>query len=486
MKNKLSFRLLSRWVFAPLLVGSLVAWGVSPVYPRNNLAAKENHSTPKLGIGTASADAVSGVNSDMQEIKDRIKELEAKEQQSYLLVLEGQRKTMDWWFSFLAVLTAIMAIFGALIPFLMARKDKEIIEQDRKAIEQDKVQIRYLLDEVKGMKADAKDSVEEIHRHEAEAKAAKETVLAFQSGTTPVSDEKTREAVEKIEQDKTADPLLRLRAEAVSASKPESAEKAYRLWAALAELAGDDGNSELNAGYWAAMLSKNCKENEKPFWLELVKRHSAKSFHLNPQEYWAANNWGVALADEAHLLSKTDLDDSRALWNQAGEKYRQALAINPGLYEAAYNWGMALAAEARALTGIVPEVARGLWREAGEKYRQTLAIKPDEHEAARNWGTALIGEANLIAARDSDESQRLLEQAEQLMQGHAEAAPGVVAYNLACVYGVRADVQRCLQWLRVSQEHGELPDCEHLRTDKDLDSVRDAPEFIEWLKQVCP
>ena len=89
-------------------------------------------------------------------------------------------------------------------------------------------------------------------------------------------------------------------------------------------------------------------------------------------------------------------------------------------------------------------------------------------------------------ANDVKHSRRLLDQAEQLLLAHADAAPGVVAYNLACAYGVRGDVQACLKWLRVSQAHKTLPDCTHLRDDKDLEAVRNTPEFTEWFKQVCP
>jgi hypothetical protein len=346
--------------------------------------------------------------------------------------LEGQRKTIDWWFSFLAVLTAIMAIFGALIPFLMARKDKEIIEQD-------KAQIRKLLDEVKGMKDDAEGSVKEIHRHEAEAKAAKETVLSFQSATASSTKKEVREAVDQIEQDKTADPLLRLRAEAVAASKPELANKAYRLWAALAELSNNDANAYLNAGYWAGMISRKFQGNEKQHWLGLIKYYCEKALHIEPNAYWAASNWGYALNEEAIALSSTDLPEARALWRIAREKCQ--LALN---------------------------------------------IKRDSHEAANNLGYGLLSEARAIAANEPEQSKNLLNQAELLLLQHAEAAPGIVAYNIACIYSLQQDVLACLKWLRIAQQHNSLESCEHMREDHDLDTIRNTPEFIEWFKQVCP
>lgn len=421
-----------RWVISPLCVAGMLAFGVA-----NSAPSDAEHVKP----GPAVAHAASGVPDvgEVQELKARFKELEDATRQNYALELEGQRKKLDWWLTFIGVLAAIMAIAGGFIPYLMGRKDKEIIELDRKAIDQDKEQIKRLLDEMRGMKEDAEDSVEEIHRHEAEAKAAKETVLDFQSGTPPASDEKVREAVEKIEQDKTADFPLRLRAEAVAASQAENESRAYALWAALAEIAADDASAQFNAGYWAHQLGRRVQGNEKLRWLR-----------------------------------------------QAGNHYSKAIAIKSDMHESIHNWGSALADEAQELEEINPEAARELRKQANEKYWQVLAIKPDYHIAANNCGNYFLQEARVIASSNPEESKRLVEQAKNLLLNHAEAAPGVVAYNLACVYGLRGDVQSCLKWLKVRQERGKPLDCEYMRNDQDLDPVRNDPDFIAWLEQACP
>jgi hypothetical protein len=197
-------------------------------------------------------------------------------------------------------------------------------------------------------------------------------------------------------------------------------------------------------------------------------------------------NWGNALTHEAKALYKTDLDTSRSLWKQARDKYQLALNIKPDDHEAAINWAASLANEANALPSIELNNARALWKQARDKYQQILSIKPDNHVVANLYGNALIDEARAIAMSNSEQSQQLLNQAEQLFVAHATTAPAVVAYNLACVYGLRGATQNCLTWLQISREHKTLPDCAHLRDDKDLDAVRNTPEFIEWFKQVCP
>ena len=476
MKSKPAIDLL-RWVGQPLLLASLIAWSIAPAYPGNvagaDIAAQKQHA------GAASAKTASDASDGIQEIKDRLRELESKERQNYALELEGRHKRVDWWLSFLGVILAGLAIFvavaGIAIPYAVVRKNRDIIEQDKKIIEQDKAQVRAWLDEIEKLKHKANADAEVIGQK-----------LEIVSGTPSATSEDVQQTAKTTAQDKTADPILRLRAKAVEASRSESAREAYTLWAALAELTTSDANAQFNAGYWAYQLGDRAQADEKMHWLKLAGQHFARALAIKPDLHEAVYSLGVVLGAEADALSAQDMGAARPLWQQAGEKYRQVLAIKPGKHEAANNWGAALAAEAGILSTLDLAAARALWQQAGEKYRQTLAIKPDKHEAANNWGTALIAEAGAIAERDAEQSKRLLDQAEQLLLAHADAAPGKVAYNLACVYGRRADVQNCLKWLGVSQKHNTLKDCTYLREDKDLDEVRNAPEFVEWLRQVCP
>src|ERR1039458_4238325 len=131
------------------------------------------------------------------------------------LVLEGERKNIDWWFSFLAIVTAIIAIFGALIPFLMARKDRELIKQDKKLMGK-------MLDE-------AKVTVTQIHQHETDAKQYAEAMKSYQSGQPVAEAKELKEAVAAVQKDTTSDYILKVRAEAIAASQTGQANKAYSL-----------------------------------------------------------------------------------------------------------------------------------------------------------------------------------------------------------------------------------------------------------------
>ena len=355
MKNNFILDLLP-WVGLPLLLASLIAWGIAPAYPGDAVL----HAAPKPAAKAAAAKAANNV--DAQELKERLKELEDAARQIHALELDGQHKQVDWWLTFLGVLAAIMAILGGLIPYLMGRKDKEIIEQD-------KAQIRQMLTEIKGMQADAASSVEKIHQ-------AEKTLTDYASGTPAAEDgEKIRAAVKTVEQDEDTDYILRLRAEAVAASEVQNASKAYALWAALAELAPNDASAQFNAGYWAHEYGDSTQGAEKLHWLRLTGKHYAQALGIKPDDHKAASNWGVALADEARARAATDADAAYALWKQAREKFQQALKIKPDKHEAASNWGLALADEAKARAATDADAAYALSKQAEEKYQQRRIVK---------------------------------------------------------------------------------------------------------------
>ena len=118
-----------------LFIGIAAALGLllAPSYPESSASAAQNlEQNLKKKIAELDARKLS----DESEWKERLRALEDRERLTYALVLEGQRKTMDWWLSFLAVFTAVLALGGALIPFLMARKDKEQLAESMRRVEE--------------------------------------------------------------------------------------------------------------------------------------------------------------------------------------------------------------------------------------------------------------------------------------------------------------------------------------------------------------
>ena len=417
----------------------------------------------------------------IDEVKKILQRLEDKERQNYELELEGQRKSIDWLFSALALVTAIVALIGVVAPLMVFQSNSK--------------QMQGMLDEVKEVaekirlhEGSAKQSADNTQQYEHKAKELTEKLDHYESGQSPskIESQELTKAVEQIQHDPQFDPKPGLRAAAVAASIESQPEKAYKLWETLAELESSDIYALFNAGYWAQRLAEKSQGDETLNWLKQASNKYKQALSIDPDFYGAMNNLGLVLVDQAEALASNDLSVARGLWQAACEQYQKALNIKLDFHEAANNWGTALAKEAQELVKSDLPEARNLWHKAGEKYQWALTVDPDYHKVADDWGFALLEEANAIAATDGDQANELRDRAEQLLLQHAKAAPEVVAYNLACVYGQRSDVPNCQHWLKTAQVPNKLVSCMHLQTDSDLGAVRDHPDFQAWLQLVCP
>jgi tetratricopeptide (TPR) repeat protein len=138
---------------------------------------------------------------------------------------------------------------------------------------------------------------------------------------------------------------------------------------------------------------------------------------IKPDSHDAFYNWGLALARQADALAAApDLDGARTLWRQVYAKYAQALAIKPDMADVIFNWGNTLARDANATAAIDLPVARSTWLRAGEKYQEVLAINPKQFQALNGWGLALAKEAAVVAATDSAAAHVLLQQSNEKYQ----------------------------------------------------------------------
>ena len=58
-------------------------------------------------------------------------------------------------------------------------------------------------------------------------------------------------------------------------------------------------------------------------------------------------------------------------------------------------------------------------------------------------------------------------------------------YNLACIYSIRKDTAKSLQYLAMSIRHG-YDDFEHIKIDTDLDNIRETAGFKELMEKNFP
>ncbi len=426
-----------------------------PSSPRADAAVSVASSPAKSASGALQVPN-SNAPPDGADWGERIKTLEDRERAAYLAVLDGQRKSIDWLFSFLAVFTTLVGVAGALIPYLLNRKDKEVLALEiaaaKKAREEiESSQAKAKADELQTQqhKQDAQDAAHQARDTTEEAKQFLKNAKSSPDRTEAEVDQQMQ-AAQQVLASLTAEPIDKFRAQAVEAGAEQDSELATILWRRVLDLAPTDANAAFNHAYWLQQKIKKLPQASLTDWQAVSAAYAVAQQHDNlaAPNYWIPNNWGVALFDEAQALVRLgELFAAQAKWAQEGEKYALALGIKPDLHVAANNWGVALLAQAKVL-------------------RKTQ--KPEDARTA----------------------EQRLSQAQALLEKHAamsEAGKQLVAYNLACCYSLQGRWSEALVQLEIGRVAAiNFPGPRHLTDDDDLASLRATPEYKAWSQQHVP
>ena len=125
------------------------------------------------------------------------------------------------------------------------------------------------------------------------------------------------------------------------------------------------------------------------------------------------------------------------------------------------------------------EQQKNLWKEAEEFYNK--AIKYSQFP--------IFIEKNLYAMKCrelfySDSFEYFLDKREKILMRLRKMNPEFALYDLACVAALRGKKEDAMQLLMECKERNILPQFIHLNEDKELDSLRDLPEFKKMLQDV--
>lgn len=194
----------------------------------------------------------------------------------------------------------------------------------------------------------------------------------------------------------------------------------------------------------------------------------------NPQIAWDYVHQANILSDKATEKTGEEADN---LYQQAYEKYAAALEVDPREFDALYNWGIALADQARTKSG---EEADKLFEEAFAKYQAALFIEPQDYEVLHNWGVALIDQGQLKGGEDAE---NLYAQAEERLKEANSFGSDYSAYVLASLAAMRGKEDECKEWLTAALESGDLAeivDKETMEEDPAFENVKGC----DWFKDI--
>lgn len=173
---------------------------------------------------------------------------------------------------------------------------------------------------------------------------------------------------------------------------------------------------------------------------------------------------------------KSEAGRAEQLYKSAYQGFASVIADNLMFSEALYNWGFALLHEARS-----KQVAEAIeiYEDAISKFSFCLLTAPNYLGAAIDGGVAFM---ELARISPEDGKISLYGLAEDFFEKACRIQKGSAVYNLACISALRGDEQACQQFLQQAKDFGSLPDQANILQDEDMDNVKQAPWFIEFIE----
>lgn len=208
-----------------------------------------------------------------------------------------------------------------------------------------------------------------------------------------------------------------------------------------------------------------------------IKRVFEKSLKIKKENANAIASYAKILS---YVSSYVDEEQKNILSDESEKLLRAAININPtdsSTYEALANLKSRKALECEG------EKKQKLFAEAESLYE--IAIKYAQFDLFIKANFYSLKCVKLISA-PFEKLKPVLDEREKILLRLKEMNPEFALYDLACVAAIRGKEEDALNLLRECQKRSILPSLAHLKKDIELNSLRNMPEFQDFLKQAFP
>lgn len=196
----------------------------------------------------------------------------------------------------------------------------------------------------------------------------------------------------------------------------------------------DYGEAHYNLAY---VLDKQGRKQE-------AIDHYLQALQIRPDFTQAHNNLGIALEETGRRA-------------EAVEHYLTALRINPRSIETHMNLGAALAELGRIDEAVI-------------HFKKALVLKPQFPEAIYHLAKLSVSQG---------EYEKALSLYDKMITFLPDDPAGY--YNIACIHARLNRPEESVAWLKKAVAKG-LNDWEHIKTDKDLENIRDSLQYQKFVK----
>ncbi len=209
-------------------------------------------------------------------------------------------------------------------------------------------------------------------------------------------------------------------------------------------------------------------------YLETAVLHFEKAIHLQKNAIYIHPEWLFQYATALDLLG--DFYDEDSYYQRAAEIFTHVQTIDPEFPSIHHKLGL-VHSHLGELYGDTQQFLRAL-------HHFRLAAKQEEENdlVLLDWGLALINLAHHTS--ESEERERLFEQALRKLSLSAKAGNLQAYYQLACLYSLLGVLDQSMLFLERAASYDAVPPLEEILQDEWLESLRATEAFLQFAQKI--